>query len=485
MLARGAVQREAFVPGYKTATDAALLTPPPDPFTPPTLFVCTYEARLSNLRMAVAELTRRLCQNPHGCLIAVNSNYGHAAQPGCERYVKVPKAPPERRVPARGRARKVQGDGTCFNSAVEPIIRINHPGVGDDKVYMVKCFPTTGETQVPGVICPDLSDGSAVLRAVVDYLNEAGAGVPGPDGERLPVAVVAEGPNMLNYKFRLRRSCPRILVNLRALSAYLRLLEVARLAEPAQKDGLSPEQAALFAGWPAAVLPPFLVRETKPPIDDVKVSCRFHCDRRMPRVNVFQEGKVNILGARSIESAQAIFDFFQRLFLAAWPLLVCLQPRRDSERRLLARAAAAPPPPPPRAARPENANFDTALSAARLSDTDFDAALSALLDAGAPEDAGAGASGDAEAGAPTAAGTAPAAGALSTGADSARISAIQDIIANIHHWGVDLHELGDGDQLGDGNQPEDEGEDEDEPEDEDEDGDGDGATGAGANSDKA
>jgi len=450
-----AAAREVYLPDHKWLEDSVLLgLPARGPFTTLTLFVCTYVAKLDNLHMNFVELTRVMCQNPHGCLLAANSNFGHAAQPGSERYLKTPKPPRARRAPMRGRPRKVQGDGTCFNSAVEPVITIDHPDLAEGKVYFVKCFPTTGETQVPGVVLPNLADGHLVLAAFVDYLNELGvgdeepgagegedanagrgagadavegadadavegegadadaaegegadagkgvdvgagedagenagenagedagkgagedAGEDGGDGtagakpRRRRIAIVREQPNMINYKFRLVRNSPRILVNLYALSAYLCLLEHTKAVEGTP---LTETQAARFAGWPAVVLPPYPVRETKAPTDDVKVSFRFLEARRVPRLNIFQEGKVNILGADSEESAARIYDFFARLFAENWSMLVALQPRRDLERRQALRAPRAlpepvhPPPPP-----------------ATLTDSEVAAILADLLDA--------------------------------------------------------------------------------------------------------
>jgi hypothetical protein len=377
-MARPDNSKEVFLPEHKWLEDGVLLAPPArGPLTPLTLFVCTYVAKLGNLHVNFVELTALMCADPHGVLIALNSNFGHACQPGFEHLLKAPKPPPERRVPARGRARKVQGDGTCFNSAVEPILAVDHPGISDDKIYKVKCFPTTGETQVPGVICPDLSDGRAVLDAFVAYLNELGvgdeepaaaaeeehigAGAPEPR-RRLEITIISEQPKMLNYKFRVNRNAPRILVNLRALATYMHSLELTKAVEGTP---LTEAQAARFVGWPAVLLPPYPVRETKPPTDDVKVSFRFRGADRAPRINIFQEGKINILGADSVESARKIYDFFVQLFTDNWAMLVCLQPRRDLERRQAARAprpVAAPVPPP-----------------VRLTDTEVDALLADVL----------------------------------------------------------------------------------------------------------
>ncbi len=361
---------EVFAANHTELSDALLLERPAQPVSPLNLFVCTYVARLSNIHMDGEELTKRLSLAPRGSLLAVNSNYGHACQAGFESLMKLPTAAAQQRPVLRGRPRKGQGDTTCFNSAVEPIMRLPAPPESV-KVYKMKLFSTTGETQVPGVLNADLSDGHAALTTLVDYLNAIGTGdfadgtapphwsqlrkaaeeaaVAGdataiaryqqrltayvtapqePNARRL-IAIATEGPKMLNYKFRINRSSPRMLVNLVTLSLYLSTLEAAPV-------GTTPETfAGLLAGIspgqsPVYVRPPFPVRETNPPTDDVKVSFRFRSGRRAPRVNVFQGGKINILGADSIECATRIYGFFQELFTVNWNELICLQPRRDA-----------------------------------------------------------------------------------------------------------------------------------------------------------
>ena len=73
--------------------------------------------------------------------------------------------------------------------------------------------------------------------------------------------------------------------------------------------------------------------------------------------------------ADSAESARNIYEFFVQLFTANWAKLVCLQPRRDLERRQAARAAAPPAPGPPPAS---------------LSDAEVEALLEGLFDAEGP-----------------------------------------------------------------------------------------------------
>ena len=314
------------------------------------MFVCSYFAELGNLHGCLVDFTRRLCANPHGCLVAVNSNFGHAAQPGFEQYLKVPRAPdaPED-LRTRGRVRKVVGDRTCFYSAIELVIRTGGADIPEGKVYFIKCFPATGRTQIPGVILNDLSDGHIVLAAFVDYLNEMRLGDAAPAdalagalagaalgaapadactcgkvhgvGAALPVVITNETPVMLNYKFMVTlaraNALVPLIIDLHQLALYLCAFE--RHAE--------------LEDW-VPVVPPFQIHETKTPVDDVKVSflVSFPGSARRPRVKFFHSGKVNILGAKTEEMAQAIHEFFRGLFVANWPRLVSRLPQRDTDR---------------------------------------------------------------------------------------------------------------------------------------------------------
>ena len=323
-------EKEVFSSDHQQQPDSILLILPEKILTPMVLFVCTYVARLSGLEIPLKEFTDLLCANINGPVVAFNSNFGHACQPGFEHLLKSRTT----KRPVRGRERKVQGDGTCFNSAGEPIISIDPDSV---KVYKVKIFSTTGETQVPGVIREDLSDGHEVLVALVAFLNS----LPTVDGvARRQVTIISEQPKMLNYKFRVIRTSPRILVCLRRLTTYMRALESTKLVEGGAP--LTEVQAALFAGF-AIIPPPFPVRETKPATDDVKVSFRFSGPSRAPRVNIFQEGKVNILGADSVEVSERIYTFLLKLIKANPNTLICLQPLPDHVRRRMAAPSAAAP----------------------------------------------------------------------------------------------------------------------------------------------
>jgi hypothetical protein len=376
--------KETHLPAHRTLTDAQLMAPPEHgPLSPLTLFVYTFIASLDNLHMPFITFGEILGRNPRGIVLAVNSNFNHSCQPGYEHLIKRPKERVVATGPQKSKTRTLQGDGTCFNSAVEPVIQIKHPGLRAGKRYNVKCFPTTGETQIPGGIMPDFSDANAVLDALVAYINELRLGdlvtppAPAPvprgappatggagrplaaieaaaraaarevelkDAPRKLVTVAKRESSMINYKFRLNRNSPRILLNLHRLARYMGILERTKLVR-----GKVPTtaQLQLFSDWDVIVLPPYLVRETKPPVEDGKASFRFVVGTRMPRVNAFLMGKINILGANSPECGDAIYAFLQELLRANWTMFVGLEPRRDFDSKAAAVRASAPATPPP------------------------------------------------------------------------------------------------------------------------------------------
>lgn len=342
-----------FDPGHAHADDASLLAPHPEPFTPLFMFVCTFEAEISNLSIGVADMIQILRGRLRLPIVCVNSNFGNVALPGYEYLIKRPNPLPPQpqllpggiRPPVR-RQRKLQGTGTCFNSAVEPYIMPGRdPGTPPEiaaaveafrqktkkpKIYKMKCFPTTGKTQVPGIIIPDLRDGDYVTQVWADYLTS----LPADAGHRAdtarPLEIVSSGPNMLNYKFKLLRRSPRILLDLAALSAFL-----ARAQWSAPGELAGPQ-------------PLFPVRDVKHLQDDVKISFKFVVNAEDKRVliNMFHRGKVNILGADSLATARTIYAYLSELLQTGWTQYVCIEPRPPARRAAKPPPGAEPQPPP-------------------------------------------------------------------------------------------------------------------------------------------
>ena len=131
---------------------------------------------------------------------------------------------------------------------------------------------------------------------------------------------------MINFKSTLIRTSPRILINLNSVARYFQLLEELQIDINSNIE----DYRHHFIAWNTLVLPPFLIRETKPP--DGKVSFKFKKiavagKDRCPRLNIFREGKINILGADTIESATLIYEFMKKLFDENWKQFICLKPK--------------------------------------------------------------------------------------------------------------------------------------------------------------
>ena len=317
--------------------DAELLRPVDPPFSKCEMFVCTYEVVLSNIKITHKDLIEIL--EPAGPIKALNCNFGHKCQFGHESFLKEAKRPKrveirledlneDKLAPATTRQRKLQGDGSCFNSAMEAIVLIDPKEKifhqikkrraerkdkkgKKEKHYAVKSFPTTGKTQVPGTILPDLSDGAYVARVWARYLTLQGVGID----PNVPIAVVAERPIMLNFKFHLFLRGPRIMLNL------VRLDEALAEMKRAEAEEL-----------------PYLIRELKNSQDNQNISFKFVVGKddkgkdKKVRVNVFTSGKVNILGANSFECSEKIYDFMSSLFRDRWDEFVDIQPLPDRAR---------------------------------------------------------------------------------------------------------------------------------------------------------
>lgn len=298
-------------------------------FTKPIMFTCTYGAQLGNISSSHRPLGASLA--PEGPVKAINSNFSHKAQAGYERFLKFPKPAPtpaplyQGLIPVVPRHRKPEGDATCFNSALEMIIIPDEieglpapfRAVYDKnpkKYYAVKAFPSTGQVQVTGVVCPDLSDGAWVVRLLASYMTQAGAG----NDAGQPIAVVRERPIMVNFKFSLIHPSDRVVLNLARIVAHLDAMKL-------RDEGL-----------------PFPIRELRRPQDSQNLSFKFVCPIPHPlvgratkkvRVNIYFRGKVNILGACDFEVPGTIYAFLTALFREHWDEFVGLKPLPDSMHR--------------------------------------------------------------------------------------------------------------------------------------------------------
>lgn len=350
--------------------EALLLERAAPPFSPIVMFVCTFEAVINNINRTHEDLIGVL--EPRGAIKALNCNFGHKVLPGFERFEKRPKskqapgarAEPRGRLigssrrrlaPANVRPRKPQGDATCFNSALEVTII---PGPEDNpppavleyfarnpnKHYAVKSFPTTGKTQVPGVVCDGLVDGTFIAQRWAKYLTESGVA----EDPSLPITVVEERPIMLNFKFFLYRASERVILNLSAIAHHLEVVKESGEALP------------------------YPVREIKHVQDGQNISFKFVSPAgKKVRVNMFFRGKVNILGAAEFETPRAIYNYLSVLIYDRWGEFINIQPLPDRIRCGRAAAKSAPE----KAASPAHLAIP---AESIIADDDLDALLGAV-----------------------------------------------------------------------------------------------------------
>lgn len=301
---------------------------PIEPLTNLTLFVCTYAAGLSGIKCDMVKFTDLICKNIETTkhIVAVNSNFGHASKKNYEQYLKT--GPKTVKNPKKKKKERVgQGDMSSFHSAVEPIIEINHAMIKPGKVYKTKCFPTTGLVQIPGVTFQDLGDAVLVLNAFIEDLDLMGI---------KDVKIAEQGPKMLNFRFAVKMPNAKAQLNLINLTAYLKLLDSNRIGRTTDIDPFTEK----FHKW-KFVRPPCFICETE--FGHIKSSAKFVTNGRGPRIEVFQRGKINILGDNSFESSREIYQFFVELFSLNWNMLVCFEPMTDREKEESKKVVICPP----------------------------------------------------------------------------------------------------------------------------------------------
>lgn len=266
-------------------------------FTEPVLFMCTLrgEVRFGDGLAPTTPQALIARLEPRGEVVALNCNFGHKALPGHEDALKRPQPPPDP-VAGRRRPRRPQGDGTCFNSAIEA--RVVPEGLG--QYFALKSFPSTGQTQVPGVREPDFSDGRRAFEAWSRYLVGQGLG---------PARIENVGPILQNFKFRARFA-PREVFNLRAL--YAKLREAKESADNAARR--------------------VRIHEIRGPIEVQNMTFLVSSPgvEKTARVKIFPGGKVNILSAHSLEMARDVRDFLAGLVVRYRGEVVAVPPEPDA-----------------------------------------------------------------------------------------------------------------------------------------------------------
>jgi len=309
----------ALLDSFQEKMDASISRPPAgSAFTPLKHTTSVLEATIDAPRFRHKDIMPVLMRigEPSGVVIAINSNYGGVVQPNYEEHLKT-GAKPKKNAPAGRKQRQPEGQGGCFSSALEPILRpppdseICQKLEANDLVgiiYKLKYFPTTGSFQVAGCRLNDLTDGYWATEEFTKYLNRINI-LGGP-------ASVREGSYHLakrNFKFVLNKRAERQMINFDEL--YRIILDEK--------------------GWPVPII------EATVKITGRETSFLFHyeCEPdlngkprvKMPRVNFYHaSGRINFLGFPSFEFAQQVYNILDRMFLNNWDAIVQLTPLRDN-----------------------------------------------------------------------------------------------------------------------------------------------------------
>lgn len=321
------------------------------------LFVCTQSSKIINFDYTMSAFTKKIKDDfteilslknsnellngdlikpiaehlPH-FILAVNTNYEHFCQQGCEKELKLNC---KKRKNNDQKKRQSQGDETIFHSAIQLNLLLNSNieeylnankfikknAKANIKIYKIKLYPSTGRIQIPGIIHPDLSDGIQLVNKLINYINfaqrggntaianEDSAAIANKDSASIAnedsaaianedSAAIANEDSasanteklckieeisiiMINYKTSLRNISPRMLFNLNSIGEYIQLLEDRYLYDG--MTTLMPELANLlpvhkknsFSKWNELILPPFLISDTKLKNNDKYISFIF------------------------------------------------------------------------------------------------------------------------------------------------------------------------------------------------------------------
>ena len=137
-----------------------------------------------------------------------------------------------------------------------------------------------------------------MYSTIIDYLTKEKVGIDNTTHMR---------PIMMNFKFHLIRSSPRILFNLTIMEKYLRAAKTKQDIQQNIECKCGLEQY-LYEQDPAsweiynngiAINLPFLIREIKGPQDGKNMSFKFVCPtihyaNKKNRIIIFFRGKINI-----------------------------------------------------------------------------------------------------------------------------------------------------------------------------------------------
>jgi hypothetical protein len=254
---------ELFETGHKYSEKLAKFKSVNLIFTPLEISTCSVDGHISGLKFDVEGIIDMLSCT--GNITNIDCNYGHLTNPDFPEPVKVKKSNRGRKKKERvKKQRKIQGDGSCFNSQITfsvigthnrkiPLLKGNTRDyivkkLDDEtesitKKYKIKIF-CNGSVTIPGILTEDMSDVKGPLEEVRKYLSTVML-------TDFPLDYLR--PDMKNYKFKTLGSS----IDIRKLCSYFSskftsLINtsfsdiVEYLSNPAFVDH---DQSPIFDGW--------------------------------------------------------------------------------------------------------------------------------------------------------------------------------------------------------------------------------------------
>ena len=205
---------------------------------------------------------------------------------------------------------------------------------GKRKIYYVRCFTASGDTQIPGVVCSDFSDGRQVMKYVATYMNETKV-------FKTEIKQIDEKFTMRNYKFWMLEESPNLLMRSKRIAEYFSRIEAEkRIADNANSGVPSREHDQSDIHHYGQYIDPgnLIIKQVKYSNDDNKLSMTFEV-RNAPAdttskllLKVFPHGKFNILGVKQIGGGPELYDYIKRVFNTNWKDFIMMKPKPNRKK---------------------------------------------------------------------------------------------------------------------------------------------------------
>lgn len=284
-----------------------------DIFTEPVITTITMEGFLSNVNCHEKDLIEDMDADEE--FVRIKNNFGEKIYPGYIQPVKKKKSNRGRKKkPPKARKRKRQGTGECFNSQTTFVMPSPDTIVtdrivpSDATIYKFKVF-RTGKIQLPGLDDTLVIDNIITLIDRLIILLNFHLHTCENDITKL-TRLINLNPVMKNYKFRVKKPDDTWIVDL------------AELRQLLQKMKPITEKPKIFD-----------IKYTR---QEAKLSVRFSTPvhgnpKKCVRVNIFQSGKINILGGLKKETTDDICEFLNTLFTENKDVLLTRLGSADSQ----------------------------------------------------------------------------------------------------------------------------------------------------------